>query len=251
VKIRTKILLGFLILAMMLAIAGAYSVYELTSISTSVQRLLDDNYRSINAAKQMIEALEREDSGILLLLSGKWREGRVTIIDAHKNFENAFHIASNNLTVSGEKNLIDKISAEYRAYRENWDRAVVGTEYEGNLNWYFEKVHRDFTQVKRTVEDLMTINDSTMYETASVLKNRAQRTVMPGIVAIVTALVFTVIFNFFVNLYIVNPILAIIKSIKSFLLSGAPVKLTIDTRDELYDLAASVMDLTKLVNTSK
>jgi methyl-accepting chemotaxis protein len=251
VKIRIKILLGFLILAVMLAIAGAYSVYELTSISTSVQRLLDDNYRSINAAKQMIEALEREDSGILLLLSGKWKEGRATIIDAHEKFGNAFHIASNNLTVTGEKKLIDKISAEYRAYRENWDRAVVGTEYEGNLNWYFEKVHRNFTEVKRAVEDLMTINDNTMYETASVLKNRAQRTVMPGIVAIVTALVFTIIFNFFVNLYIVNPILAIIKSIKSFLRSGAPIKLSIDTRDELHDLAASVMDLTRLVNTSK
>jgi hypothetical protein len=251
VKIRIKILLGFLILAVMLAIAGAYSVYELTSISTSVQRLLDDNYRSINAAKQMIEALEREDSGILLLLSGKWKEGRATIVDAHEKFGNAFHIASNNLTVTGEKKLIDKISAEYRAYRENWDRAVVGTEYEGNLNWYFEKVHRNFTEVKRAVEDLMTINDNTMYETASVLKNRAQRTVMPGIVAIVTALVFTIIFNFFVNLYIVNPILAIIKSIKSFLRSGAPIKLSIDTRDELHDLAASVMDLTRLVNTSK
>ncbi len=177
-------MLGFLILAVMLAVAGAYSIYELTSIGTSVQKLLDDNYRSINAAKQMIEALEREDSGILLLLSGKWQEGRSTIVDAHKNFENALDIASNNLTVPGEKGFTDKIDVAYRAYRGNWDGPIVGTEYEGNLNWYFEKVHRDFTQVKTAVEDLMTLNDSTMYKTASALKDRAHRTVMPGIVAI-------------------------------------------------------------------
>jgi predicted PurR-regulated permease PerM len=251
VKIRTKILLGFLILAVMLAVAGAYSIYELTSISTSVQNLLDDNYRSINAAKQMIEALEREDSGILLLLSGKWKEGRSIIVDAHKNFENAFDIANNNLTVPGEKGIIDIINAKYKAYRNNWDRPIAGTEYEGNLNWYFEKAHRDFTQVITAVQDLTTLNGNTMYETASALKNRAHRAVMPGIVAISTALVFVVIFTFFVNLYIVNPIISMIKSINNFLQSGEPVKLKIDSRDELHDLATSIANLTTMVHTSK
>jgi len=251
VKIRTKILLGFLILAVMLAAAGAYSIYELTSIGTSVQRLLDDNYKSINAAKQMIESLEREDSGILLLLSGKWKEGRTTIVDAHQNFQKAYGIASNNVTVPGEKGYIDKINAAYKTYRETWDRPIVGSEYEGNLDWYLTKVHRDFALVKTAVEDLMTLNDNTMYQTATALKDRAHRTVMPGIVAILTALVFAFIFNFFVNLYVVNPIISMIKSINRFLQSSEPIKLHIDTGDELQDLAASISNLSKLVSTSK
>lgn len=250
-KIRTKILLGFLMLAVMLAVAGAYSIYELTSISTSVQKLLDDNYKSINAAKQMMEALEREDSGILLLLSGKWKEGRTTIFDAHRNFEKAFDIASHNVTIPGEKDLVDKINAQYQTYRSSWDRPIVGTEYESNPNWYLDKAHRDFTEVKTTVEKLMALNDSAMYQTASTLKNRAHRAVMPGIVAILTALVFTVIFNFFVNLYVVNPILSIIKAIKNFLQSGEPIKLRIDTSDELHELGASIVNLTAMIRAAK
>jgi CHASE3 domain sensor protein len=250
-KIRMKILLGFLILALMLATAGAYSIYELTTLSTSVQKLLDENYRSINAAKQMIEALEREDSGVLLLLLGKWKEGRETIVDAHKNFESAFDIADNNLTIPGEKDYIDKINANYKKYHDNLDRPIVGTEYEGNLDWYFEKVHRDFMQAKKAVEELMTINDKTMYETASILKNRAHQATMPGIVAISAALVLVVIFIFFVNLYIVNPIISLIKSIKSFIEIGEPIKLSIDTRDELHDLAVSIVNLTTMVRNSK
>jgi methyl-accepting chemotaxis protein len=251
VKIRTKILLGFLILAVMLAAAGAYSIYELTSIGSSVQRLLDDNYKSINAAKQMIEALEREDSGILLLLSARWKEGRTTIVDAHKNFQSAYDIASNNVTVPGEKDYIDKISVRYKTYRENWDRPIVGTEYEGNLDWYLTKVHRDFALAKTAVEDLMTLNDNAMYQTATALKERDHRAVMPGIVAILTALVFAFIFNFFVNLYVVNPIISMINSITRFLQSSEPIKLHIDTGDELQDLAASISNLSKLVSTSK
>lgn len=238
-------------LAVMLAVAGAYSIYELTSISTSVQKLLDDNYKSINAAKQMMEALEREDSGILLLLSGKWKEGRTTILDAHRNFEKAFDIASHNVTIPGEKDLVDKINAQYQTYRSSWDRPIVGTEYESNPNWYFEKAHQNFTEVKTTVEKLMALNDTAMYQTASTLKNRAHRAVMPGIVAILTALVFTVIFNFFVNLYVVNPILSIIKAIKNFLKSGEPIKLSIETSDELHELAASIVNLTAMIRTAK
>ncbi|MBS3731428.1 MAG: hypothetical protein KGY42_00860 [Desulfobacterales bacterium] len=66
---------GFLTLAIMLAVAGAFSIYRLKTIGSPVQSLLDDNYRSINAAKKMTTSLEREDSGILLLLSGKWKGG--------------------------------------------------------------------------------------------------------------------------------------------------------------------------------
>ena len=74
---------------------------------------------------------------------------------------------------------------------------------------------------------------------------------MPGIVAIAAALVFVIIFNFFVNLYVVNPIISMIKSIENFLQTGQPGKLKIDTRDELRDLAASIENLTRMVSTSK
>lgn len=79
-------MLGFLILALMLAVAGAVSIYELKTVGALVQALLDDNYRSITTAKKMTEALERQDSGILLLLSGKWKQGRETITTADNNF---------------------------------------------------------------------------------------------------------------------------------------------------------------------
>ena len=66
--LRFKILLGFLILALMLFIAGVWSIYELNSIGSSVPKMLNENYQSIHAGKKMIESLEREDSAILMLL---------------------------------------------------------------------------------------------------------------------------------------------------------------------------------------
>src|SRR3989339_718530 len=98
-RLKYKIISGFIILAIMLIIAGVISVFELSHVGKSVQKLLDENYKSIDAANNMIEALEREDSGILLLILGNWGEGRKTIHDADSVFLENLTIAQNNVTI--------------------------------------------------------------------------------------------------------------------------------------------------------
>lgn len=242
-KLRLKILSGFLILALMLALAGILSIHELTYIGSSVQKLLDDNFKSINAAKIMIEALEREDSGVLLLLSGKWKEGRTTIETADRTFQQGFEIAKNNLTIPDENKYVDAIGSKYKAYKDLWLKPVVGTEKEHNLDWYLIDVHEAFQAVKTSVEALMTLNAETMYQTASGLKNRAHRAVMPGIVAVLSALVFALIFNYFINYYLVNPIINLTKGIQNCIRTRQPLNVKIETNDELYELASSIQDL--------
>ncbi|PKP18525.1 MAG: histidine kinase, partial [Bacteroidetes bacterium HGW-Bacteroidetes-21] len=65
-KIKFKILGGFFVIIAMLMVAGAMSIYEFTHLSNAINSLVEDNYKSIEASKNMIESLEREDSGTLL-----------------------------------------------------------------------------------------------------------------------------------------------------------------------------------------
>jgi len=241
--LRLKILSGFVILTIMLFLAGVWSIHELTTIGMSVQGLLDDNYRSIDAAKTMVEALEREDSGVLLLLSGKWEEGRAIMDSADDLFEHGFTIARNNLTIPGERSYVDEIQKKYERYRALWIKPIVGTAREANLNWYFQEVHRSFLEVKTAVGKLMALNDRAMYGTASDLKNRAYRAIMPGIVAILSALIFTLIFNYFVNFYVISPIIRITRGIQRFLEAAEPLDIRVETKDELAHLASSIQDL--------
>lgn len=241
--IRAKILLGFLILATMLFLAGAWSIYELRTVGTSVQGLLDDNYKSINAARLMTDALEREDSAILLLLSGNWKAGREIIQSADAAFQQGFDIARNNVTIPGEKAYVDEIEKAYKNFKALWVRPTAGTGHEKNLNWYFQQVHHAFLEVKLAVERLMALNDRVMYQTATDLKNRAQRAVMPGVVAILSALVFALVFNYFVNYYLVSPIIKVTKAIQRFLETGVPIEVKIETKDEMNRLATSLQQL--------
>jgi methyl-accepting chemotaxis protein len=216
-----------------------------------VQRLFDDNYKSINAGKMMIEALEREDSAVLLLLSGKWKQGRSIIESADELFQRGFTIAQNNVTIPAEPAYVEEIEARYKAYKDLWVKPIVDTSRQGNLDWYFQDLHQAFQDVKGSVEKLVALNDQTMYQTASDLKNRAHRAIMPGIVAILAALVFTVIFNFLINYYVVSPIISTTKGIQRFMETGELPAIQVETEDELFHLVSSIQRLVAEVRTAE
>lgn len=245
-KLRLKILSGFIILTLMLAVAAIWSVYELQDIGVSVNELLEDNYKSIDAAKSMTEALEREDSGVLLLILGKWEEGRGIITSADKQFNTQYEIAANNLTIEGEQEYIDKIKEKYDAYKAVWTKPIVGTSKEGDINWYFENVHASFLDVKNSVTDLMDLNDRAMFSTASSLRNKANRAIMPAVIAILSALIFSFMFNYFVNYYFVTPIVRITNGIRSYIDKRKPFSVQVKSKDELTELTASISTLCSL-----
>jgi len=242
-RLKYKILSGFIILAVMLIVAGIISIFELTHIGKSVQDLLDDNYKSIDASNTMLEALEREDSGILLLILGKWEEGRKTIQQADSMFNVGYDIAKNNLTIPNEENYIKDIDTKYNAFKSKWIKPIVGTKKEGDLEWYYENHHKAFTEVKAAVKNLMELNHHTMYNTGSELKGRAQRAVMPGIVAIIAAIVFSLIFSYFIHYYVIKPLMKIAKGIDDYNDYHKPFKVEVETNDEIKDISEALKRL--------
>jgi methyl-accepting chemotaxis protein len=242
-KLRMKILSGFLILVVMLAVAGIFSIYELMSIRSSVQSLLDDNYESIVAARKMIEALERQDSGLLLWISGKRPEGRLMIENADKAFLSALDTAKNNCTIPDEQNVVEDIDRKYTDFKALWTLSLEDAAGRYGMDWYFEYSHSSFQDAITTADKLMALNDATMYRTASDLENRMYRIIMPGMVAILAALVFAFVFNYFINHYFVNPIISITKEVQRVLKTRNPSNIEIETDDELKDLASAIHDL--------
>ncbi len=248
-KIKSKILAGFMLLIFMLLIAGAMSIYEFSRIGNSVKALIDNNYKTIEASKTMIEALEREDSGILLLISGQWKKGRTILESADSSFIEAFEKAQNNLTEENEEEHINQIRESYARYKAKWELPIVGTHKENSMEWYLNEVHDHFLQVKFEVEKLMNLNQESMYKEASSLKQQSHRALMPGIIAIVSALVFLILFNFFIRRIFVRPIQKITESVKNFHQSSEGLKSDITYHDEFEVLENEIQQLIQRLRT--
>ena len=227
----------------MLLIAGLISIHELMKIGNYVQKLLDENYRSIEAAGTMQEALEREDSGILLLLMGNREEGQKVLNEGDDLFNKGFLSAKNNITIPGESRYVDKINLDYNNYKKTWEEPIEGTDKQENFEWYYNKPQQAFLQVKKSVKQLMELNQEMMYKTGSDLKNRAQHAVMPGIVAIVGAVVFALMFSYFINHYFARPVVQITKGIEEYNSTGKAFAMTSETKDEMGRLINAIRNL--------
>jgi len=171
------------------------------------------------------------------------KNGREILKAAETTFSEGLATAKNNVTIPGESASVGKIEEAYKRFSDLWGRHIVGTDLDGNLDWYFEQVHPAFLGVKSEVEHLMTLNDQTMYQTAMDLQNRAHRAVMPGIVAVIASLVFSIVFSYLINHYVVSPIIRITKGIQAFLRTGQAVEVNIETDDELNRLMSSIREL--------
>lgn len=242
-SIRYKILSGFLLLVSMLIIAGAFSLMEFSKISKSAKNLLDDNYRSIEASKTMLEALEKEDKGVLLLLHGNWKEGRELLRNGDSLLNTSLHVVQNKITEKNEEAYIDTIKNRYTRYKSIWEKPIVDTDREDNLNWYYNESHEAFIAVKKAVKEFMSHNQNSMYQEATSLKEKAKRAVMPGIVAIFSAFIFVFLFNFFINHFFITPIEKLTKELENFYPRKGSLDTKIETRGELGRLKEAINNM--------
>ncbi|MBN1131694.1 MAG: MCP four helix bundle domain-containing protein [Bacteroidales bacterium] len=244
-KLKYKILGGFGLLIAMLILAGTVSIIEFMKLSKDVNALIEDNYKTILAAKSMLEALEREDSGILLLLLGQWDDGRIILDSADNKFMTALDNAGKNITEPREDIYIEKIRESYQIYHSKWQRPIVDTDKQGDINWYEQDMHKSFLEVKSAVNDLMILNQTSMYKEASLLKEKSRRAIMPGIVSIVAALVFSIILNYFITKNFISPLNQMVDAVREVGPGNKVMKTDISSEDELKLLEN---EINKLIN---
>lgn len=247
-NLRMKILSGFVILALMLMIAGVWSMWELSKVGVSVKNILDENFESIESGKNMVSLLEDEEEGILLTLQGKWNEGRFLILRSDEKFMEKLDYAFSNITIKEEKAKLNIVKNKYEKFKALWEQPLNGKDGKENLNWFAENVHKSFKEVKAAIIDFVAVNERSLYKTATNLETHASAVIMPGIIAFISALIFTFLFNYFVNYYFVSPIIRITKGVREFVKRRVPYEVDIETNDEIKELSEAIENLVVFVD---
>jgi hypothetical protein len=247
-RIKTKILLGFLVVMVVLTSAGGISIYEVMHISGLVQSLIHDNFKTIQAAENMMEALERKDSGVLLLLLGDFRKGSEILHQADSSFMVAMTQAERNVTDKGEDSILMNIKNAYVAFNESINLSS-GVDTINNLTYYQQAIVVSCNKTKQSVRSLIKLNQEELFREASQMEEQSKRALMPGIIAIAIALVFLVMLNFFISKFYIKSIISLTDIIRVYQKNpkGALV-VKMDSDDEIKELASAVE---KLVETLK
>lgn len=240
-KIRFKIITGFMILAIMLVISGLISIYELTKLGDQVNRLLMDNYRSIDFSKQMNYSLSLQERAIIMSIQGDKSKAQSLFANSVQTFSENLLKASNNLTLPGEVKLVDSIAIAFSAYKSKAEQFMADPS--PSITTYLNEISPALQSVKHGVENLLTVNQQNLNHTVNLLERSPYRTILPGLIVVITSVVFSIIFNYMISYYLLNPIGRITKGIKNFTRYRRPYEVTIETKDEMFELNEAVKDL--------
>jgi len=169
--LRARILLMLVPLLALLAIVGGAGVVLLYRLGGSIDRLsgsidliLRENYASVIAMENLNEALERIDSSFQFALAGKGEKARVQYDRNWHSYREALRVEQNNITLPGEKELVDELERLTKHYRQQGDDFYARPIDSPGLNQlYFDEAHQagllqTFSDIKRVSGKILQMN---------------------------------------------------------------------------------------------
>jgi len=240
--LKKKILIGYGVAFALMGLVIAWAVTNLISLGKATDAILSENYRSILAAENMVDALERQDSGILIMFLGADERGIDQFRKSEKMFLEWLARAKDNTTIQGESELVQSIETYYSEYLQLFSRLTdlhdaAQNSQRRSLTTYKDSVHPLFTKVREACIELRYLNEKTMYGASVRANHVAKRAIWSTVLVAASALIVALIFSVFLAERIVQPIRRFMEASRKISSGDYAIQVPVETGDELGCLA--------------
>ena len=239
-SLRRKLAFSYgLLIVIILAVSG-WAIYHLVHLGRSVDVILVNNYKSILAAENMTEALERMDSSAMFFVASHPGKARQQFSENAKRFDNEFHVAASNITESGEDVIIADINARYVAYKQqieqflNPPRAAPAAEQSGI---YFDRLEPGFLSLKGRLDDLLHLNQQSMVAASERAQAQSLKAEISTAIVAALGLAFALGFAWRFTTYVVDPISLLADKAKQVGEGDFDQHISVSSKDEIGVLA--------------
>lgn len=247
-SIKTKILSIYIFLISLIFIVAIVSIYSLYNLNKAVDGLIASNYKSIMAATDMLDSLERQDSSELIYIQVEDEKSIRSFYENQKRFITCLTKAKDNITENSEKRVMNDISNNYMRYIESFSKLQQTKNTLGIIeagNFYNNEVYPLFLSVKESCEELLELNEVAMFaskeDASHTTRNQIYFTAVLSLTLIVSGLVVSILYT----KKIVDPIHALIYGIKSIKTGSKHREIEITTKDEVGALANEFNNMIK------
>ena len=172
-RLRTKLLLGYVGFIVALGVLGAWSARTLQQMSAVSGRIIAENYDSVIAAQDMTESLERIDSAALFALAGDGRRATQQAAEHRLRFDAALARAAANITEPGEGDVVNAIRDGRDDYLRRFDEFLQAPG--DRVRRYFDELEPRFDNVRADCDRLLRLNQDAMRRKADAASRIARR----------------------------------------------------------------------------
>jgi PAS domain S-box-containing protein len=233
---------------MLIIFVASISIYNSYSLNRAVDGLIESNYKSIEAARNMLDAIERQDGYLLLWIQMENDDSIKNFYENQKKFLTWLTKAKDNITQVGENRILDDITQIYMDYTElnsklHQIRNTIGIKEASNF--YSTEIFPVFLSVKQECNKLLEINEVAMFDGKANATHNSKYTIY--ITSIIS--LFVVILGFTVASFytrrIVKPMHKLIVGVKHIREGNLEQEIVINTKDEVGELAIEFNNMTK------
>ncbi len=244
-SLKKKILTGYGVAFALMGLVFAWAVMNLVSLGRATDAILRENYRSILAAENMVNALERQDSGILLLFLGDSETGIAQFRENEAVFLEWLARAKDNVTIEGEEELVRSIETSYAGFRKQFSALTDAGDKRPpfSLSTYRESVHPLFIKVREVCVKLRHLNEETMYAASLRAGRVAHRAIWSTVLVAAAALAVALIFSILLAERMVRPIRSFMKAARKISAGDYGVRIPVETGDELGNMASEFNEM--------
>lgn len=244
--IKHKVLLGCIVLAAVLFFSSLISIFEFTRMNRYVSGVIADNIRSINAARELLSVSEQYNVALMngLVLEGAGRPEDLEDVRQEELLA-AFENLNQRFEIPEEQAAADSVLYAYAAYMQVVAEAgeIWQYGYAERQHWFFQRLQPVYHKFRGYMMQLTSICQDALINSSQDVQEGTYRSQMPGLVSVIVGMVLVVLFNYYLNYYLIDPVLRMNRGLKAYRQNGRSYGVKMDGGDELEELNESVNDI--------
>ncbi|NTV89643.1 MAG: cell wall metabolism sensor histidine kinase WalK [Clostridiales bacterium] len=246
--LKGKVSLVFFGLVGLIAIVGITASWNLLGLSRAVDGLMVANYKSINGATNMLDALDMQDSAIIVYINEDSDKGLILFNESNALFLKWFEVNAGNVTEPGEQQVVDDIKASYDSYMSNFlelQSLVASGDKTKSTAFYYSDLIPDFTKTKAGLKQLILLNEKSMFKSqAQATENSRNAMYLVFGLSLAAIAVGFFLSRFYTNKFLL-PIFSLTKTMRLVKAGDLNQQADIISGDEIGELAGEFNNMTK------
>ena len=235
-KIKNKVFAGLAFLFVVIILLSVIGVVFINQLANASKGTLADNFRSVEYTMKMLKSLDKIYDYRTHYMNPSKENVSGDINEKNyetekDNFLNSFIAEKNNITETGERELVDNLSNNYSNFINIVEQKVDNNSFINLRNSYFI--------TRQSIVDIYNINMSAIQRINLRIGETAHRVTLWMVIIGSLSVLITLFFIIKYPGSIVDPILELTDKIKAISKGNYDQQLNFTSRDELGDLASA------------
>ena len=242
-SLRTKMILSFSGIAIILLISSIISIMEYRRMSHYLSELIADNINSINVAQNISNVSDAYNLKVLEVV-GDENVSNLPPFD-QEQFIASCQTLKNSMTKQSLSPLADSVLYAYSAYMLTSLEVndVILSDFIDSRTWFVDRLQPRFNRLQASINTLSSAIYSDLKHNSETFDRGFYRSIIPGAVAVAVGILLVMMLLLFILLDYVRPLRRMLDGLDNYRSFNRKYTYTFDGDDELVELNKGISEI--------